>query len=123
MPQFVSWQSDWRSTRTFPANRRNELAHLFMSIILAIVSETSGLVASDGRVITYNLSGAAAPYISSDIHNKTFEAMGGRLIGASAGLSNFANKDTEAHITECIDGLDPAPQSLDDLSARFEIEF
>jgi len=98
-----------------------------MSIIVALISEKDGIVASDGRLfgpaMFENDQVIQPAAIESDEFDKTFSLGEGRLIGAFSGLTHFSGKNIREHVEEVIVPLLHSTTSFEALSLELEKEF
>lgn len=91
-----------------------------MTIIIGLITKSSALVASDGRI----LSGAyyegdiqkRKSTVESDEFDKTFSLKNGKIIGAISGLMRFQDKTTIEHIKSIAQENYIVPYSLDKLA-------
>ncbi|WP_026968205.1 hypothetical protein [Algoriphagus terrigena] len=91
-----------------------------MTIIVGIVTKSSAVVASDGRIS----SGAvyegeiqkSKSSVQSDEFDKTFSLKNGKLIGAISGTMRFQHKSTIEHIESLVQENSLIPYSLDELA-------
>lgn len=97
-----------------------------MSVIVALISNRDGVVASDGRLfgsaLLDNGRVTQPASIASDEFDKTFSLDRGKLIGAFSGLMRFSGKTISEHVSEVAVPLLCRPVDLQALTKEIEKE-
>jgi hypothetical protein len=91
-----------------------------MSVAVALIHPSGGVVASDGRVFNSVNLVNGAPENPATIHtenfDKTFSALHGQVIGTFTGLMMFSGKSTGEHVQEIIAQAPAAFTEIKDLA-------
>jgi len=97
-----------------------------MSVIVALISNRDGAVASDGRLFgparLDNGRVTRPATIESNAFDKTFALAGGKVIGAFSGLMRFSGNTISKHVSEIATLLLSRECGLQSLAAGLEAE-
>ena len=77
-----------------------------MSVIVAMISNRDGAIASDGRLFgparIENGQVTDPATVESDSFDKTFAIAGGKIVGAFCGLMSFSGRTVAEHVDEIV---------------------